>query len=352
MASTTSGLLEDIRQAPKGKNPAEIVPPKQSSSKEYCGFNPGFLNSGGSSRANEQQKNNQKRLHISAAEVNAKKITSIFGGRITFTDELSAPKGAAPFGLYIRADNDMYWHIDTDNMFNGFLREELAAVQADYSSDKMDCFKKSCLNHAAMCNYPGSVKYLLNQGASADASFFEKRTPLHLACIYAASQVVPLLITPENINARDCYGGTPLSNAIERKQFSVAMQLLQEENVDANLAQEDGITPLVLALGHFDPNNPERSRVQDSIQGVRLSNLIKALITRGAQLDQKWSAEDNELSARDMGKAICLFEFNQSHKAGELRGRFIDSCDEKVELIRILQGSPRDSSSAAFTPSP
>lgn len=109
-----------------------------------------------------------------------------------------------------------------------------------------DGWKELGLNHKAIQVFTGSA---------ACCSNLTKRTPLHVAAdLNDASMIQSLIYLGANVNARDRSGATAAFLAAENGKTQALKALMSSEQVDAQIANTAGETPLYISAlrGHFE----------------------------------------------------------------------------------------------------
>lgn len=105
--------------------------------------------------------------------------------------------------------------------------------------------------------HPAAVEKLVNAGCVACLKDETGATPLHIAIAENLSVSMDhLLKKSESLNERDSTGRTPFYCAVESNQFSVVKKMMAIAEVDLNLANNDGVSPLHLAI-----EDPEKQKM-------------------------------------------------------------------------------------------
>ncbi len=105
----------------------------------------------------------------------------------------------------------------------------------------------TALQEAASCAEPATARLLLNKGANIEARNCFGTTPLMFACTSADSlnPVLPMLLTSgADVNARDRYGRTALINTAEDRN-AAAMALLLSHGATVDAQSNQGRTALM-----------------------------------------------------------------------------------------------------------
>lgn len=114
---------------------------------------------------------------------------------------------------------------------------------------KDDCRagKETCLHLACRNGNIDVIESLLQQsGSDPNRQDDQKRTPMHHA---SESRIIGLLIRfGASPNIRDVHGNTPLHHAIQSNRPDLVNAILSSNNVETNLTNNDGLTPLKIAI--------------------------------------------------------------------------------------------------------
>ncbi|KAG4107372.1 ankyrin [Neocallimastix lanati (nom. inval.)] len=92
------------------------------------------------------------------------------------------------------------------------------------------------------------MELLLQKNIDINDKDSTKNTALHYACKYNNINIIKTLINEKyklKINEKNANGQTPLMISIIKNNWSCALQLLECDNIDPNIANEDGNTPLI-----------------------------------------------------------------------------------------------------------
>jgi ankyrin repeat protein len=137
-------------------------------------------------------------------------------------------------------------------------REGIATYLLDKGADvqEKDSRSRSLLHLAAIdeelsleVDITGKVslmKMFLNMGLDMDARDHSGRTPLHYAAICGSADMISLLSSPGNVNAKDSSGSTALHLAIENDQ-EAAQNLLIELGADLDIENNQHQSAMNLA---------------------------------------------------------------------------------------------------------
>ena len=104
---------------------------------------------------------------------------------------------------------------------------------------------RSPLHIAAAQEMIETAKLLISKGAQIDIQDSFKFTPLHLSVLSNDIQIVRYLLScSADINCQTIFGQTPLHIAIERNYERIAIILISDDNIDINIKDKLGRTPL------------------------------------------------------------------------------------------------------------
>jgi ankyrin repeat protein len=218
------------------------------------------------------------------------------------------------------------------------------------------------------------VKMLLESGAKVNINYNDGNTPLIVAIENENIEVVKMLLDKgANVNQKDIneqYGYTPLTVAIQKKYFKV-VELLLDKGADVNQTNDDGFTPLTVAIFNDFYNVDIVKLLLDKGANVNEANIygftpliiaidekydtnvqnveiVELLLKRGANVDQ-----ENKHGETPLYKAVSnnnekivemLLErgadVNIANKHGEtpLNRAVLNINVEIVELLLSVQG--------------
>nr|KAG5706448.1 hypothetical protein BaRGS_032841 [Batillaria attramentaria] len=126
---------------------------------------------------------------------------------------------------------------------------------------------------------------LLERGADPRHKNGKQRTPLHMAVFNRMNEVAQILIhMGADVNVQDKYGDTPLHDAIARGNTMMLDLLLQLDNVQVNLVNRKGYTPLQLACRVSNA----QAVINNFLDGIRL-----LVINGGANINIQSGADVN-----------------------------------------------------------
>jgi ankyrin repeat protein len=115
---------------------------------------------------------------------------------------------------------------------------------------------RSALHYAALENNVPEVRRLLEEGFDSRAVDKSGWTPLHFAAQeYSIDAAALLLQHCASVDAQNCHGNTPLSNAVfYSRGRGELIQLLRKNGADPHLSNKSGVSPLSLArtITNFD----------------------------------------------------------------------------------------------------
>eukprot|EP00123_Amoebidium_parasiticum_P018006 comp24068_c0_seq3/m.43270 comp24068_c0_seq3/g.43270 ORF comp24068_c0_seq3/g.43270 comp24068_c0_seq3/m.43270 type:complete len:1023 (-) comp24068_c0_seq3:217-3285(-) len=115
------------------------------------------------------------------------------------------------------------------------------------SIHKPDRLKCTPLHHAVKNGHFGTALYLLQQGADADAKDTSGNTPAHYAAGFGWRKCLELVVAygQANPNAFNDWKASPLTIAGMKSHMSCVDYLLQQDGVDVNLRDSEGMTMLL-----------------------------------------------------------------------------------------------------------
>ncbi|XP_078602181.1 uncharacterized protein LOC144876588 [Branchiostoma floridae x Branchiostoma japonicum] len=111
---------------------------------------------------------------------------------------------------------------------------------------------KGCTPLILACQYGQTIvaAYLMSKGARLQMLDHEGDNALHWACFKGQAELVRLLIfSGFNPRQRDNYGQTPLHLACINGNLNIVKELVEEDDVEVDLEDKNGKTPLMLAIG-------------------------------------------------------------------------------------------------------
>ncbi|XP_059468755.1 E3 ubiquitin-protein ligase MIB2-like [Neocloeon triangulifer] len=125
---------------------------------------------------------------------------------------------------------------------------EIASIllDANASLDEVDDEGDSALHYAAFGQKAEMLKYLVSRGASVDfPSKKQQTTALHVSVIKNNIECVKILLSfNANVNAQDCFGDTPVHDAVGKGYDDILDLLLQSPNLDLMLRNKRGFNAL------------------------------------------------------------------------------------------------------------
>lgn len=116
---------------------------------------------------------------------------------------------------------------------------------------------------ASACGNVKKINEALSQGASLEARSRRGYTPLMLAAIQGTSGAIKALAEHGAVvDARDPYGNTALALAVltDTENYDI-IRALVEVGADVNTTNNDGLTPLMLALSHYHQPDKDVERI-------------------------------------------------------------------------------------------
>eukprot|EP00833_Pecoramyces_ruminatium_P010421 jgi/Orpsp1_1/1184453/evm.model.c7180000089590.1 len=103
-----------------------------------------------------------------------------------------------------------------------------------------------CINNSKI------FEILLNYNPNKDLIDNNGSTALHIACEINNYEVIPKLISENNLNLKDKYGNTPLLVALKEYSYECAVALLSNNyKIDVNILDNKYNTPLMYAVSNF-----------------------------------------------------------------------------------------------------
>ena len=138
-----------------------------------------------------------------------------------------------------------------------------------------------------------AVLLLLKRGANVNQTNFKKQSPLHWVSFYGQSsinhnEVTDLLLNAGvKVNVKDKSGNTALHQACFYGSLTIIKRLIAEEDIDLNVQNNKGITPLISAIYSRSPK------------------VVKLLLEKGASPSLETQQQKKPL---DYAKEENLFE--------------------------------------------
>lgn len=232
--------------------------------------------------------------------------------------------------------------------------------------NRKDNSGKSLLHKAIKRGDEFSAKFLIRSKADVNMStFLDKETPLHMVACFN-----PVVSSPETLkgmaevarlmleagadpNVQDTSGSTPLHNAIYCKNDAVVRVLLQRGNLNLEIKNSDGHTPLWLAL-------QQESDVQGPVNEVYgPESFAQQLIRAGASPDAIEPESGNSLlhlAAKSGNQAAGIFlaehkaAVSHANTKGETPLHF--ACEAGLTgLVKALLDRGANPNSQTFKPS-
>lgn len=125
-------------------------------------------------------------------------------------------------------------------------------VLDNYASELQEQSKPLALSWACRMGHADIAKRLLDHDTPVSGAWVEGGSPLSWACSSGHLKIVRELLNKADssqMNARDGNGRTPLSLAVGSSHLSIVRLLLAQEDVDVNMDDRTGSTPLLWAIG-------------------------------------------------------------------------------------------------------
>ncbi|CAB3361685.1 Hypothetical predicted protein [Cloeon dipterum] len=119
-------------------------------------------------------------------------------------------------------------------------------LDANASLDEVDDEGDTALHYAAFGQKAEMLKYLISRGASVDfPSRKQQTTALHVSVIKNNIECVSVLLKCQaNVNAQDCFGDTPVHDAVGKGYDAILNLLLKSPNPDLMLRNKRGFNAL------------------------------------------------------------------------------------------------------------
>lgn len=132
----------------------------------------------------------------------------------------------------------------------------------------VDVNGNSALHWAVSCDKANIIILLIEFGSEIYETNFNGRTALHFGASEGSSRAVEALIKKgADVNTQDKNGRTPIILALQSEHLFIAKSLLRVENINLELTDDSGGTPLHYAVLLNDPS------------------IIQDLISKGAEKD-------------------------------------------------------------------
>jgi ankyrin repeat protein len=204
----------------------------------------------------------------------------------------------------------------------GDLTAIRAMVAAGAELNPKDKYKAPLLD-AVYKSDPAIIETLAEAGANAKIRFDDRSTLLHTPSQKGHTEVVTALLRfGADVNARDCFGRSPLEFAVDARSIETAQALL-EHGADANVRNDEGLTPLMIASVNqqhemvdllvrcgADPNRKDKEG---------RTALIWAAIKGKVEILQRLVAGGADPSLKDKEKLTALDHAQQKRRAAAVK---------------------------------
>ncbi|GFR19820.1 ANK_REP_REGION domain-containing protein [Trichonephila clavata] len=199
------------------------------------------------------------------------------------------------FDINYTFNDQMLLHIAAAN---GLAKVTELLIKKGADVNKANQYEWAPLHCAAENGYTGIVNALIKKGANVNAVGKDNWTPLHYAAQMGHTEIVNTLIEKgANVSAVNQNGSAPLHFAAVEGHTEIVNALI-EKGADVNAVGEDNWTPLYLAVenGHTETvkaliENGANVNVADNCTLLRFAakigytEMVKALIEKGADVN-------------------------------------------------------------------
>jgi ankyrin repeat protein len=187
-----------------------------------------------------------------------------------------------------------------------------------------------CLSRCFVTVAVGSLLTIMMNDASAQSPpWTQREEDLRIALQQPdQAKIRSLLDAGANVNARDTLGGSALHVAVNFRGETDVIRLLLDRGAQVNALNDDGLTPLLLALRHAHYNHSDPQR---------LHAVVELLLSRGASAKLAGKDGVSPLRAAMDPVNIPLFRLLLKHGAA-LPDDGLDWAlsNERVELVKLL----------------
>jgi ankyrin repeat protein len=132
-----------------------------------------------------------------------------------------------------------------------------------YVASEIDHKKRTVLHYVATWNMADIAETLVSQaGSSVAAKDCDGRTVAHMAAMFGSSAVLALFLSTGqfDVNARDAYGNSLLHCAVESRTTSCIEELLWREDIQLDVLNRHGKSPLDVTFAYKDEDLATRIR--------------------------------------------------------------------------------------------